>query len=46
MQPMMVGQKLTVGSAIFTVLTVSSASVTMSRQLMTGQVVTVSYRVR
>lgn len=40
------GQKLTVGSALFTVLAVKDSIVTMSRQLMTGQVVTTSYRVR
>lgn len=40
------GQKLTVGSALFTVLSVSAESVTVSRRLMTGQTVTVSYRVK
>lgn len=39
------GQKLTVGSHTLTVLAVSAETLTVSRTLMTGQVVTTSYKV-
>lgn len=40
------GQRIQVGSALFTVLTVSAESVTVSRRLMTGQVIVTAYRIR
>lgn len=46
METLLVGQKLLVGSALFTVLTVSAESVTVSRRLMTGQVIVTAYRIR
>lgn len=46
METLLVGQILRVGSHTLTVLAISAESVTVSRRLMTGQTVTVSYRVK